>query len=98
MVSGLNVGSSSSNPLQLQLLVDHITGHLGDEKVLPAYHGFSFHVFQSNYISFVCIDKQEQLSAAQIVQVVVAGNSVEIQNGLLNGQVLKLVSVITVFI
>lgn len=33
-VSGLSVGSSTSNPLQFQLLVDHITGHLGDEKVL----------------------------------------------------------------
>ncbi|KAI3517884.1 hypothetical protein L1887_17105 [Cichorium endivia] len=33
LVSGLNVGSSSSNPLQLQLLVDHITSHLADEKV-----------------------------------------------------------------
>lgn len=33
-VSGLSVGSSASNPLQFQLLVDHITGHLGDEKVL----------------------------------------------------------------
>ncbi|CAJ1908814.1 unnamed protein product [Sphenostylis stenocarpa] len=32
LVSGLSVGSSSSNPLQFQLLVDHITGHLGDEK------------------------------------------------------------------
>ncbi|KAL5983236.1 DNA polymerase delta subunit 2 [Asimina triloba] len=31
-VSGLSVGSSESNPLQFQLLVDHITGHLGDEK------------------------------------------------------------------
>ncbi|KAJ0475667.1 putative DNA-directed DNA polymerase [Helianthus annuus] len=60
LVSGLNVGSISSNPLQLQLLVDHITGHLGDKK--------------------------EQHSAAQIVQVVVAGNSIQIQHGLLNGQ------------
>lgn len=32
-VSGLSVGSSSANPLHFQLLVDHITGHLGDEKV-----------------------------------------------------------------
>ncbi|KHN07429.1 DNA polymerase delta small subunit [Glycine soja] len=32
LVSGLSVGSSSSNPLQFQLLIDHITGHLGDEK------------------------------------------------------------------
>ncbi|KAI3674314.1 hypothetical protein L2E82_52411 [Cichorium intybus] len=33
LVSGLNVASSSSNPLQLQLLVDHITSHLGDEGI-----------------------------------------------------------------
>ncbi|KAG5615623.1 hypothetical protein H5410_015447 [Solanum commersonii] len=33
-ISGLSVGRSSSNPLQFQLLVDHITGHLGDEKNL----------------------------------------------------------------
>ncbi|KAK3030819.1 hypothetical protein RJ639_037200, partial [Escallonia herrerae] len=59
-VSGLNVGSNSSNPLQFQLFVDHITGHLGDEKV--------------------------QSIAAQIVQVVIAGNSVEVPRGLLNGQ------------
>ncbi|KAK1327156.1 DNA polymerase delta small subunit [Acorus calamus] len=32
LVSGLSVGSSASNPLQFQLLVDHLTGHLGDEK------------------------------------------------------------------
>ncbi|KAK8635077.1 hypothetical protein V6N13_022955 [Hibiscus sabdariffa] len=31
-VSGLSIGKSSSNPLQFQLLVDHITGHLGDEE------------------------------------------------------------------
>ncbi|XP_072962400.1 DNA polymerase delta small subunit [Typha angustifolia] len=30
-VSGLDVGSSTFNPLQFQLLVDHITGHLGDD-------------------------------------------------------------------
>ncbi|XP_024027353.1 DNA polymerase delta small subunit isoform X2 [Morus notabilis] len=59
-VSGLRIGSSISNPLQFQLLVDHITGHLGDEK--------------------------EQGIAAQIVQVVIAGNSVEIPRGFLNGQ------------
>uniref|UniRef100_A0A2P2JD28 DNA polymerase delta small subunit n=1 Tax=Rhizophora mucronata TaxID=61149 RepID=A0A2P2JD28_RHIMU len=61
-VSGLSVGSSTSNPLQFQLLVDHITGHLGDEK--------------------------EQSIAADIVHVVIAGNSVEIPHGLLNGQTL----------
>ncbi|KAI5671605.1 hypothetical protein M9H77_11969 [Catharanthus roseus] len=59
-VSGLSVGGSSSNPLQYQLFVDHITGHLGDEK--------------------------EQSIAAEIVQVVIAGNSVEMHHGLLNGQ------------
>ncbi|EEF31661.1 DNA polymerase delta small subunit, putative [Ricinus communis] len=59
-VSGLNVGSSTFNPLQFQLLVDHITGHLGNEK--------------------------EQAIAAEIVHVVIAGNSVEIPHGLLNGQ------------
>ena len=32
-VSGLDIGSSTSNPLKFQLLVDHITGHLGDKKV-----------------------------------------------------------------
>ncbi|XP_052299127.1 DNA polymerase delta small subunit isoform X2 [Citrus sinensis] len=60
LVSGLNVGSGTSNPLQFQLLVDHITGHLGDEK--------------------------EQGIAAEIVHVVIAGNSIEIPRGLLNGQ------------
>ncbi|KAB1216451.1 DNA polymerase delta small subunit [Morella rubra] len=59
-VSGLSVGSGPSNPLQSQLLVDHITGHLGDEK--------------------------EQGIAAEIVHFVVAGNSIEIPRGLLNGQ------------
>ncbi|XP_027352479.1 DNA polymerase delta small subunit isoform X4 [Abrus precatorius] len=60
LVSGLSVGSSNANPLQFQLLIDHITGHLGDEK--------------------------EQSIASQIVHVVIAGNSVEIPHGLLNGQ------------
>nr|GMC86143.1 DNA polymerase delta small subunit [Ipomoea batatas] len=59
-ISGLSVGSSTSNPLQFQLLIDHITGHLGDEK--------------------------DQNIASQIVQVVIAGNSVEVPSGLLNGQ------------
>ncbi|KAF5198453.1 Dna polymerase delta subunit [Thalictrum thalictroides] len=61
-VSGLSVGSGASNPLQFQLLVDHITGHLGDDK--------------------------EQVVASKIVRVVIAGNSVEISPGLLNGQTL----------
>lgn len=58
--SGLSVGNSTSNPLQFQLLVDHITGHLGDEK--------------------------EQRIAAEIVHVVIAGNSVEFARGLFSGQ------------
>ncbi|XP_030526063.1 DNA polymerase delta small subunit [Rhodamnia argentea] len=60
LVSGLSIGSSTCNPLQFQLLVDHITGHLGDE--------------------------QEQGIAAEIVHVVIAGNSVEIPHGILNRQ------------
>uniref|UniRef100_A0A7N0V3T3 DNA polymerase delta small subunit n=3 Tax=Kalanchoe fedtschenkoi TaxID=63787 RepID=A0A7N0V3T3_KALFE len=59
-VSGVSVGSSKSDPLQFQLLVDHITGCLGDE--------------------------QEQRYAADIVHVVIAGNSVEISQDLSNGQ------------
>lgn len=59
-LSGLSVGGSKANPLQFQLLVDHITGHLGDEK--------------------------EQSIAAEIVHVVIAGNSVEIPKGLFSGQ------------
>ncbi|GLT88299.1 hypothetical protein SLE2022_063320 [Rubroshorea leprosula] len=31
-LSGLSIGNAASNPLQFQLLVDHITGHLGDDK------------------------------------------------------------------
>ncbi|CAA7406527.1 unnamed protein product [Spirodela intermedia] len=31
-ISGLTVGGSSFNPLQFQLLVDHISGHLGDDE------------------------------------------------------------------
>ncbi|CAL9069692.1 DNA polymerase delta small subunit isoform X2 [Musa acuminata AAA Group] len=59
-VSGLSIGSSTFNPLQFQLLVDHITGHLGDEN--------------------------EQTFASQIVHFIIAGNSVQILQGLLNGQ------------
>ncbi|XP_074586461.1 DNA polymerase delta small subunit isoform X2 [Curcuma longa] len=58
-VSGLSIGSSIFNPLQFQLLVDHITGHLGD--------------------------RNEQSIASQIVHLVVAGNSVQIPQGLLSG-------------
>ena len=54
--------------------------------------------FSNSSISFLSFIEQEQQSAAQIVQVVVAGNSVQIQHGLLNGQVMKLPAVITVFI
>lgn len=37
------------------------------------------------------VNWQEQCMAAQIVQVVIAGNSVEIPRGLLNGQVRHLI-------
>lgn len=33
-VSGLRIGGQSTNPLELQLLLDHLTGHLGEEQVL----------------------------------------------------------------
>jgi hypothetical protein len=46
-VSGLSVGSSAFNPLQFQLLVDHITGHLGDENVHLYFILF--------YLSFLCV-------------------------------------------
>ncbi|KAL9275982.1 DNA polymerase delta small subunit-like protein [Drosera capensis] len=59
-VSGINAGSTSSNPLMFQLLVDHLAGHLGDEK--------------------------EQRFGAEIVHVVIAGNSVELPRSSLNGQ------------
>ncbi|KAK4777529.1 hypothetical protein SAY87_017716 [Trapa incisa] len=60
LISGLHVGRAASNPLESQLLIDHITGHLGDQQV--------------------------QGMAAQIVHLVIAGNSVEIPRGILNKQ------------
>ncbi|XP_022548909.2 DNA polymerase delta small subunit isoform X1 [Brassica napus] len=60
LVSGLSIGSNSSNPLLFQLLVDHITGHVADDEELGL--------------------------AAQIVHVVIAGNSVEFPRKLLTGQ------------
>ncbi|KAJ7534062.1 hypothetical protein O6H91_13G077600 [Diphasiastrum complanatum] len=59
-VSGFKIGRNDSNPLQVQLLVDHLTGHLGEE--------------------------QEQSLSAQIVRLIIAGDSVELQNNLLTGQ------------
>ncbi|KAI3514996.1 hypothetical protein L1887_13744 [Cichorium endivia] len=62
LVSGLNVGSSSSNPLQLQLLVDHITSHLGDEKIVAAYDTFRScinpHLFDVDNVRFLGISGQ----------------------------------------
>lgn len=40
-VSGLSIGSEKFNPLQFQLLIDHITGHLGDENVCAFLFYFS---------------------------------------------------------
>lgn len=86
LLSGLNIGSSISNPLKFQLLVDHITGHLGDEKV-----GFIFIFSLSKCLSVAkfleSLIEQEQGIAAQIVHVVICGNSVEIPRAVLNGQV-----------
>ncbi|ONL93235.1 DNA polymerase delta small subunit [Zea mays] len=35
-ISGLSVGSDTFNPLQFQLLIDHVTGHLGDENLVAS--------------------------------------------------------------
>jgi len=32
-VSGSKIGGKSTNLLELQLLLDHLTGHLGEEEV-----------------------------------------------------------------
>ncbi|EFJ09735.1 hypothetical protein SELMODRAFT_129338, partial [Selaginella moellendorffii] len=63
LVSGLRIGSDHCNPLQIQLLVDHLTGHLGDE--------------------------QEQMLSAQVVRLIVAGNSLDVQYNLLAGQAIS---------
>ncbi|KAI5056668.1 hypothetical protein GOP47_0028486 [Adiantum capillus-veneris] len=60
LVSGLRICANEANPLQFQLLVDYLTGHLGDEK--------------------------EQSAVAQVVHVVIAGDSVHLQYNLLTGQ------------
>jgi DNA polymerase delta subunit 2 len=61
--SGLKIGGESTNPLELQLLLDHLTGHLGEE--------------------------EEQSLSSQIVRVVIAGGSVDLQTSLSNGQPLS---------
>lgn len=86
LLSGLCIGSNLSNPLQFQLLVDHITGHSGDEKVQIFLTFRFYHIFLS-LISNLWFE-QEQGLAAQIVHVVIAGNSVEFPRKLFNGQVL----------
>lgn len=54
LVSGLSVGSSNSNPLQFQLLIDHITGHLGDEKEQSIASQIARVVFAGNSIEIPC--------------------------------------------
>lgn len=60
LLSGLRICANEANPLQFQLLVDYLTGHLGDKK--------------------------EQNAVAQIVHVIIAGDSVHMQFNLLSGQ------------
>lgn len=81
--SGLSVGSNMFNPLQFQLLVDHITGHLGDENVCI----FSLRKLLNFGITLYFNMEQEQSIASQIVRVVIAGNSVQLSHVILNGQV-----------
>ncbi|CAA6669558.1 unnamed protein product [Spirodela intermedia] len=81
-ISGLTVGGSSFNPLQFQLLVDHISGHLGMTRcalcLLPPL----------NMATTFTLDRRtEQHMASRIVRVVIAGNSVEVPRGVLTGQV-----------
>lgn len=85
-VSGLSMGSSLSNPLQYQLLVDHLTGHLGGGNVCFALVHVILYLLFIHRV-FITNKKQEQSMASRIVHVVVAGNSVELQQGLLAGQV-----------
>ncbi|XP_024369612.1 DNA polymerase delta small subunit [Physcomitrium patens] len=59
-VSGLKIGGHGTNPLDLQLLVDHLTGHLGEV--------------------------QEQSLSSQIVRMVIAGGSLDLQTSISNGQ------------
>eukprot|EP00246_Nothoceros_aenigmaticus_P018642 TRINITY_DN9842_c0_g1_i2.p1 TRINITY_DN9842_c0_g1~~TRINITY_DN9842_c0_g1_i2.p1 ORF type:complete len:444 (+),score=70.47 TRINITY_DN9842_c0_g1_i2:176-1507(+) len=60
LVSGLKIGVNGSNPLLLQLLIDHLTGYLGEQ--------------------------EEQSLSAQVVHVVIVGNSVDLPQNLLHGQ------------
>lgn len=60
LLSGLRICANDANPLQFQLLVDYLTGHLGDKK--------------------------EQNAVAQVVHVIIAGDSVHMQFNLLSGQ------------
>lgn len=60
ILSGLRIGANETNPLQFQLLVDYLTGHLGDKK--------------------------EQKIVAQVVHIVIAGDSIDMQFHLLSGQ------------
>ncbi|XP_024003748.1 DNA polymerase delta small subunit isoform X1 [Eutrema salsugineum] len=52
LLSGLCIGSTSSNPLQFQLLVDHITGHLGDDEEIGLASQIVHVVIAGNSVEF----------------------------------------------
>ena len=51
-VSRLKIGGHETNPLDLQLLVDHLTGHLSDEQVLSCLH--------AEFLTYYCSDQSLQ--------------------------------------
>lgn len=59
LLSGLCIGSNLANPLQFQLLVDHITGHLGDEEVQFFFTFRFFVIFLSSLI--YCLNRNKAL-------------------------------------
>jgi hypothetical protein len=67
-VSGLNLGSSWSDQLSVEMLVDYITGQLGGVRVRPRPLVASCDVF-------VC-DMQDQEFCSAITRVIIAGDSI----------------------
>lgn len=49
-VSGLKIGGHGTNPLDLQLLLDHLTGHIGEEQVLSCFLA-EFYLMPTSFIT-----------------------------------------------
>ncbi|KAJ6746134.1 DNA polymerase DELTA SUBUNIT 2 [Salix koriyanagi] len=94
-ISGVSVGSSTLNPLQFQLLVDHITGHLGDEQEQGIVAEIVHVVFAGNSVEIPLgllngqnLASKDQSRVSEAVQVldillsqIAAGVSVDIMPG-----------------